>query len=533
MGRYYSPPVSSPEPLSDPSSAKPPPIWSILTWIGVGAGAILRFVDISKRSLWFDEGYTAWMVSNPAREIIRLVRADTAPPLYYLCLHAWTVLFGHSELALRGMSAFAAALTLALAVPLARRFVQSTPAVAAAVWALALGFHLEYYGQEARFYAVMALLCVAMLQCLQKHLSAENRGWLIPLTLIVAASLYTHNMMVPYIAALAPAWLILPSNHSLKRRVTDGLIVVAGAAILYLPWAITSLPAQLQFIHQGFWLDPLTPGALMDLATWLISVPGYGFWSTLLRIVHVYNNPGSWPGRVGVVIFLFLAAVAVSKSKGKRRREVIGLATFIFFPPLLVIIYSFISTPLLMNKVFLGSAALMPILLMLPLSLEMPGPLRISTRIGAAAILLFAFGTMMTELLGEPKEDWRSAAKFVAELPPRHRLIIFLGDDGQLPFDYYYNRYRGPYRPGEDTTGSPAGFFDRDPPRAMLRVLTIADLQHLQTKIDAGHYEQVVFVESHQQWNDPSNLTLKYLLARFPHQDRVDLYDVSVWWFEN
>ena len=66
----------------------------------------------------------------------------------------------------------------------------------------------------------------------------------------------------------------------------------------------------------------------------------------------------------------------------------------------------------------------------------------------------------------------------------------------------------------------------------MLRVLQPQDLQHLQSVIDAGHYEQIVFVESHQQWNDPLNLTLKYLLLRFPYQDRIDLYDVSVWWFE-
>ena len=108
--------------------------------------------------------------------------------------------------------------------------------VAAVVWSLALGFHQQFYAQEARFYAMMAFLAVAMLHCLARHLDAPHRYWLIPQAIAVAASIYTHYMMAPYILTLAPLWLILPSAHSLRKRVIDGLLAASGAFVLFSPW---------------------------------------------------------------------------------------------------------------------------------------------------------------------------------------------------------------------------------------------------------------------------------------------------------
>jgi uncharacterized membrane protein len=527
--------VATSEPAFDSSAAQRTrignsSIYNALTWLGVAVGAVLRFIHIGRESLWYDEGYTAWMVSHPAREIIRLIRADTAPPLYYLSLRAWTNLFGHSEVALRSLSAAASIGTLLLAVPLARRFVRSPVGVAAVIWALALGFHMQFYAQEARFYALMAFLTIAMLEFLQEHLSSGHRYWLIPLTVVVAASIYTHYMMAPYIAALAPLWLILPSTHSLRRRITDGILVAVGAAILFSPWAVTSLHAQLHFVHNDFWIPKVTFGVLFDLATWLLSVPSNWFWSSLLSRLHLYFSLGFWPGWIALLGFVAVIATILGKQTGERRRDAMGLLTFVLLPPALVVFYSLFSTPLVLNKVFLGSAAAMPFILLLPLGMEFKRPGRVILRIGAAGLMLLAIGILWTDM-SEKKEDWRSAAQFVAQMPPKHRLILFMGQDSQLPFDYYH----GPYRAGEDVTGSPAGFFDLDPPRAMLRVLRQEDLHHLQMMIENGHYEQVILVESHQQWSDPENLTLKYLVARFPNQDPrvdlVDLYDVSVWTF--
>src|SRR5208282_5204426 len=93
--------------------------------------------------------------------------------------------------------------------------------------------------------------------------------------------------------------------------------------------------------------------------------------------------------------------------------------------------------------------------------------------------------------------------------PPARRLIVFVANDGQLPFDYYY-------KGADPQTGAPAGFFDRDPPRTMLRVISGADLTKLQSQLDGGNYDEVVAVWCNWDWGDPYNLTLPMLEKRFP-----------------
>ena len=78
-------------------------VWLIATAVVAIVGIALRFRRLGANSLWFDEGYTAWMVSHPLRQIVRLIRYDTAPPLYYMALRAWVLVFGDSEAGLRSM----------------------------------------------------------------------------------------------------------------------------------------------------------------------------------------------------------------------------------------------------------------------------------------------------------------------------------------------------------------------------------------------------------------------------------------------
>src|SRR5476651_2139530 len=88
------------------TEAASPAVWArVVCAIAVAGGIMLRFANLGRDSLWFDEGYTAWAVSNQLREIVRIVRVDSAPPLYYILLRGWTYLFGFTEPSLRSMSA--------------------------------------------------------------------------------------------------------------------------------------------------------------------------------------------------------------------------------------------------------------------------------------------------------------------------------------------------------------------------------------------------------------------------------------------
>jgi uncharacterized membrane protein len=416
------------------------------------------------------------------------------------------------------MSAFLMTAALFVAIPVAQRFVKAPAALAATTWALALSYFQVQFAQEARGYALMALLIISAIYCLQRHLESAHRRWLIPLTAFLACALYTHNILATYLLAFAPAWLVLPSQHSTARRLSDGAMVAGAVLLLYLPWAIYGFSSQLQIVQQGFWVTPPTELDVSHLFGSLVGVYQYEWWGLLDR----------WHIRLQAirdVLGPILIIAAIMLTYRRTRKETIALVALGVFPPMLVAVWSLFRTPLLMEKSFIASAVLLPTLVMMPLGMQCSAKARPIIVICALLVLATMAGTLR-DYLGEQKEDWRGAAAIVAGFPDHRRLIVFAANDGELPFDYYYH-----YRPDETATGAPAGFFDRDPPRTMLRVNGPDDLASLKALLDRGQYDEVVLVAAHSGWADPQTLTLDMLKQRYAHTEQFPVHLLTVFQF--
>src|SRR6266849_10524009 len=55
-----------------------------LTAAAVLSAVVLRWFNLGKQSLDFDEGFTAWASGLSPVNIVRFARSDPSPPLYYL-----------------------------------------------------------------------------------------------------------------------------------------------------------------------------------------------------------------------------------------------------------------------------------------------------------------------------------------------------------------------------------------------------------------------------------------------------------------
>jgi len=498
-----------------------------LTLLALLAALLLRTVHSGRESLWFDEGYTAWMVSHSPREIIRLILADTAPPLYYLLTHFWTEIFGNSEAALRSLSALFSLLTFLLALSIAKRTLKNPAAVAAAAWLMALSFLQTWYAREARAYALMGLLGVASFDVLQRHLASNHRRWLIVQTLLIAAAMYTHNMMAPYALATMLTWLILPSTHSFKRRLIDITLVTAASFVLYLPWVLIGLPAQLAMIRHAFWVDPLKHGIFLDAIVNLVGVKHYWTWTHLLDRIYLPIGENTRPISMAGALLIGSAWLSIFHQRGDRRREALGLLTMAFFPLLFVALYSILRTPLFTAKLFQPSTTLMSIFILIPLGMPLSKIMRRITWTCAIFLIALSALTLYSHNLEDPKENWRAAAQIVSTLPAQDRLIIFVANDDELPFDYYYR-----YLPTDDHTGTPADFFDLNPPRTMRQVFTQTDLDPLKQKLSSHPYQQIVLVLSHDNWwADRHRITESFIAQHYPLTGSQELHDIKIQWY--
>ena len=220
-------------------------------WLPLALGVLvlllaagLRFHAIGAQSLWNDEGNSFVQAGRSLVEIAEHAARDIHPPGYYWLLAGWKSLTGDSELALRLLSALAGILSVAMALALGRRLYGAWAGLIAGLF-VALNTFSIYYAQEARMYALLALLGAAGMWALVGLVLKPRGRWAVALGLINAAGLYTQYAYPLLIAAQGLLVLIALVQRRRQRPAMLRLFgLYAGSlalsGLLFLPLAPTA-----------------------------------------------------------------------------------------------------------------------------------------------------------------------------------------------------------------------------------------------------------------------------------------------------
>lgn len=161
-------------------------------WIVILFGLFLRFVSINQ-SLWLDEATTALVAKMPLSDIFsKFMPGDFHPPLYYIFMRGWVLLFGNSEISLRVPSVIFGVATVYFVFLIAKKLFDKKTALIASALSATSGL-LIYYSQEARMYAMAGMLVSVLF-----YLFLEKK-W-IPFSVclvLLAMTDYTVLLVVP------------------------------------------------------------------------------------------------------------------------------------------------------------------------------------------------------------------------------------------------------------------------------------------------------------------------------------------------
>ena len=133
--------------------------------------------------------------------------SESAPPLYYALAWVWTQVTGTGEFGLRSLSAVAGVATVPVAYLIGLELRGRRAGLMAAAL-VAVNPMLLWYSQEARAYALLALLCAALAALLRARPARAAGGATSPLWGVASGlALATHYFAVFPIAAEA-IWLL-------------------------------------------------------------------------------------------------------------------------------------------------------------------------------------------------------------------------------------------------------------------------------------------------------------------------------------
>jgi mannosyltransferase len=410
----------------------------------------LRFYNLGGQSFWNDEGNSARLAERPLPQIIEGAAGDIHPPGYYLALAGWRALVGESEFGLRALSALASLLTVAAVGAIGARLFDRRVGLLAALLAVLSPFQV-YYAQEARMYALLALLAALSIRLTAAVLTIPGEmaagrfnphraGAIIGgYVLVNAAGLYTHYSFPLVIGAETLAFVIWLLGRPRKGHGLAVWALLQGATLLlFLPWL---------------------PTALDQLARWPRGLGGSVGALTLGRTLAYGVTLSPDAARSGLIPLLLVAAVGLfppvdpqADPRYLHWEERLGLvAGWLLVPLVLLVGLNVMSEPFL--KFLLPAALALNLLVArgVVMAVALSRPVLDSERRGAALrqvvvaiLLLVGLSPIWAGLRGlylDPqyaRDDYRAmAARILAEDGPEAAVVLDAPNQWEV-FTYYY-----------------------------------------------------------------------------------------------
>lgn len=330
---------------------------SLLLFI-LGLATTLRLFNLGFRSVWYDESFSLILAGRDPATILDGTAHDYHPPLWYFILSGWEKLFGTDLVAARFLSAFFGVLAIWLIFITAKKMFGSRTALLAALIMALSPFEIAY-SQEVRMYSFEACLGVLLLYTFYRayryNTLLEWAGFIIATTL----ALYNLYFSVFGVLSLDLFFVVAFwyesrqskywSRTKLVRWIGSNLLI----ALLYLPWLMEML-GQVAKVQKSYWIQKPNP-------------------LEFLRLFNVYTlnttnlTVDGWLATLGLLVasitFVLLLNAMRFKlrrgEKGLRRRsfEVALNLTYCLVPVLIVLIASYLFSPIYLERSLIAFAA--------------------------------------------------------------------------------------------------------------------------------------------------------------------------------
>jgi uncharacterized membrane protein len=292
----------------------------------IGIGAVLRFHQIDKQSLWLDEYWAEYLATGRGNSVLASPRdvvldpppdagfenappfwaiwtgitTTTHPPLYHFVLRWWIDVFGNSDTATRAFSAILSLGSIILLFEMLRKQGNTQQAIIAA-GLMAFAVTQIDFSQQVRPYTLLLFLSLLSLRAMLRIDSSKaSTGNILWLGSAVFLTMLTHYLSIGGILGLG-IFAILRLRGESRRRVIWTLI---GTALFYIAvWG------------PQFWRSRNTagmpmlegpPGNLWDILGYAISAPS--------RVLFGRFDGHQWTAAALAVLVFLLPLRRIKKS---------------------------------------------------------------------------------------------------------------------------------------------------------------------------------------------------------------------------
>ena len=383
------------------------------------AGTTARFLYLAGKPFWFDECFSAVVARIDWRNFLHLLWwREANMSLYYMLLRIWMHI-GESPFFIRSLSAALSAAGLPAIYWTAKLLYDRRVALIATAL-LAFNAYSVRYAQEARSYALFALLATLSSGCLIRFLENPTRRNRIIYVVISVLAVYAHFYALLLVAAhwLALRWGGLPDLNSdrdtLTRQLRRAWIAIAAAVFPLLIFVAKTGAGPIKWITRPGVTDLLLfSNALTN------RLPVIYLIACLLALVPLRKNilkrGGNW--EAWRVHFLFL---------------------WLLFPVLLTVMLSF-ARPVFLARYMIFCIPAMLILAAAGLSSVRP----VWLSAGFTVVVLLSSARFVPFVYGHDFDSERDASGaatyFILDHAQPGDAILFHIAETRIPYEFFYS----------------------------------------------------------------------------------------------
>ncbi len=379
----------------------------------------LRVHHLGSASLWSDEIFSRYYTDVFGLHYVLTdgLSLETNPPTYYLLLHGWMALWGHSEAALRSLSVVACTLCIPAIYALGRELGGKSWGLLAALLFALCPVSL-YFAQEARVYALFMLAASVVLWAAAVfERDPRSVKAAVFYALSGTLSLYLHATGLLLVVACAAAvllFLLLQGNSRrpalLKWTALNGFVLLLGV-----PYFLRAFTAS----HSGI-INFVPPAGI------------HQFVYSASQVVTGPVTPYPWPGLLLAAGMFVALTLSLCLQPLPSRASVILIGVPCLYVALVFVVS--IGRPILLPRILAWTAV--PLCLIAASQLRAAGRARYAVLVALVAAFGIGLFFQVTKT-GSDKEPWREISQVLAPELERADLVVLSPSSNPMVLDYY------------------------------------------------------------------------------------------------
>jgi len=382
-------------------------------------GVVIRFFQLGRESLWFDESLSVLFASQPLPISMRSMLQEGLQhsPLFYLLLRPFAS-GTPIESSVRALPAIAGVLAIPLIAILGKDlFSPRTGLIAASLLALN-PFH-AWYSREARMYSLLALAVIGAMYFFALIVFREPKlRYYLGMSFFSAIAFSTHHFA--FFVPLVQLIFILATFKESYPLLRSWAAAIFLAALTLLPWIMTALRSGVYWATSG---TPTQTARLTDIPLTL--------WSFSLGYTRILSLP------IALALLLFLAVAFYGLYPSERSKRLLSIW---FVVPIVTTFLISLRFAMYMDRYLI--VALPAFLLGLAEGLS---TIRLSSfrRLATATVFLCEFLSLARVYVDRTiydRADWRALGSFLeSNVDPFQDTIATLNYQDLIPLHFYYH----------------------------------------------------------------------------------------------